>query len=136
MEKLKEQKEKGVGVLIVSISTARIPDAQSGDSRPSDIEQLLRDYGRAREEARTEIARARERLRERTEQEKRRLQQQVVSQEAKVQFLGKYNYLGFIVALYIYERGRQPSLFCREFGENAKVSFSFFVILNPHWQCL
>lgn len=50
----------------------------------TDIEQLLRDYGRAREEARTEIAKARERLRERTEQEKRRLQQQAVSQEAEV----------------------------------------------------
>lgn len=54
--------------------------------RPSDIEQLLRDYGRAREEARTEIAKARERLRERTEQEKRRLQQQAACQEAKVGF--------------------------------------------------
>lgn len=50
----------------------------------TDIEQLLRDYRRAREEARTEIAKARERLRERTEQEKRRLQQQAVSQEAEV----------------------------------------------------
>ncbi|KAM9842900.1 stAR-related lipid transfer protein 9 [Aulostomus maculatus] len=50
---------------------------------PSDIEQLLRDYGRAREEARTEIAKARERLRERTEQEKRRLQQQALSQDVK-----------------------------------------------------
>ncbi|XP_028994325.1 stAR-related lipid transfer protein 9 isoform X2 [Betta splendens] len=50
---------------------------------PSDIEQLLRDYSRAREEARTEIAKARERLRERTEQERRRLQQQNLSQEVK-----------------------------------------------------
>lgn len=67
---------------------ARIPDAQRGDAqRPCDIEQLLRDYSRAREEARTEIARARERLRERTEQEKRRLQQQLVCREAKVQLL-------------------------------------------------
>ena len=51
---------------------------------PSEIEQLLRDYGRAREEARTEIAKARDRLRERTEQEKRRLQQQALSQVVKV----------------------------------------------------
>uniref|UniRef100_G3PAT3 START domain-containing protein n=1 Tax=Gasterosteus aculeatus TaxID=69293 RepID=G3PAT3_GASAC len=43
----------------------------------------LRDYGRAREEARTEIAKARERLRERTEQEKKRLQQQALFQEVR-----------------------------------------------------
>lgn len=65
----------------------RIPDPPRGEGQcPSDIEQLLRDYGRAREEARTEIAKARERLRERTEQEKRRLQQQALAQEAKVSF--------------------------------------------------
>ncbi|XP_058470939.1 stAR-related lipid transfer protein 9 isoform X2 [Solea solea] len=66
------------------IDITRIPDPPKGESQyPSDIEQLLRDYGRAREEAMTEIARARERLRERTEQEKRRLQQQAATQEAK-----------------------------------------------------
>ncbi|XP_035529303.1 stAR-related lipid transfer protein 9 isoform X1 [Morone saxatilis] len=66
------------------IDSTRIPDPPRGEGQcPSDIEQLLRDYGRAREEARTEIAKARERLRERTEQEKRRLQQQAVSQEVK-----------------------------------------------------
>lgn len=65
----------------------RVPDPPRGEGQyPSDIEQLLRDYGRAREEARTEIAKARERLRERTEQEKRRLQQQALSQEVKVSF--------------------------------------------------
>ncbi|XP_060938499.1 stAR-related lipid transfer protein 9 isoform X2 [Limanda limanda] len=64
--------------------STRTPNPPRGEGQcPSDIEQLLRDYGRAREEARTEIARARERLRERTEQEKRRLQQQASSQEAK-----------------------------------------------------
>lgn len=64
--------------------SSRIPDSPRGEGQcPSDIEQLLRDYGRAREEARTEIAKARERLRERTEQEKRRLQQQSLSQETK-----------------------------------------------------
>lgn len=63
---------------------SRVPDPpRAGGQCPSDIEQLLRDYGRAREEARTEIAKARERLRERTEQEKRRLQQQAASREAK-----------------------------------------------------
>lgn len=86
-------------VSTVSVSSARIPDGQRGDGqRSSDIEQLLRDYGRAREEARTEIARARERLRERTEQEKRRLQQQVTSQEAKVHLSEKYNSLHLKVA--------------------------------------
>ncbi|KAM9433425.1 uncharacterized protein stard9 isoform 2-T2 [Salvelinus alpinus] len=63
---------------------SRIPDPPRGEGHcPSEIEQLLRDYGRAREEARTEIAHARERLRERTEQEKRRLQQQALSQVVK-----------------------------------------------------
>ncbi|XP_070834692.1 uncharacterized protein stard9 [Chaetodon trifascialis] len=66
------------------IDSTRIPDPPRGeDQYPSDIEQLLRDYGRAREEARTEIAKARERLRERTEQEKRRLQQQALSQDIR-----------------------------------------------------
>ncbi|XP_023286528.1 stAR-related lipid transfer protein 9 [Seriola lalandi dorsalis] len=66
------------------IESTRIPNPPRGEGQyPSDIEQLLRDYGRAREEARTEIAKARERLRERTEHEKRRLQQQALSQEVK-----------------------------------------------------
>lgn len=66
------------------VDSTRIPDPPRGEGHyPSEIEQLLRDYGRAREEARTEIARARERLRERTEQEKRRLQQQTLSQVVK-----------------------------------------------------
>ncbi|XP_026152404.1 stAR-related lipid transfer protein 9 isoform X2 [Mastacembelus armatus] len=64
------------------IDSTRKPSLPRGEAQcPSDIEQLLRDYSRAREEARTEIAKARERLRERTEQEKRRLQQQTLSQE-------------------------------------------------------
>ncbi|XP_074547806.1 uncharacterized protein stard9 isoform X3 [Halichoeres trimaculatus] len=64
--------------------SVRATDPPRGDAQcPADIEQLLRDYGRAREEARTEIAKARERLRERTEQEKRRLQQQALSQEVQ-----------------------------------------------------
>ncbi|XP_060918336.1 stAR-related lipid transfer protein 9 [Labrus mixtus] len=64
--------------------STRTRDPSRGEGQcPSDIEQLLRDYGRAREEAMTEIAKARERLRERTEQEKKRLQQQALSQEVK-----------------------------------------------------
>ncbi|XP_051647920.1 stAR-related lipid transfer protein 9 isoform X1 [Manacus candei] len=47
---------------------------------PSDIELLLRDYQRAREETKTEIARARDKLRERAEQEKRRIREQIFSQ--------------------------------------------------------
>ncbi len=63
----------------------RVPDPPRKEGQcPSDIELLLRDYSRAREEARAEIARARDRLRERTEQEKRRLQQQALSQAVKV----------------------------------------------------
>ncbi|NXQ29934.1 STAR9 protein, partial [Alaudala cheleensis] len=50
---------------------------------PSDIELLLRDYQRAREETKTEIARARDKLRERAEQEKRRIREQIVSQLQK-----------------------------------------------------
>ncbi|XP_068194414.1 uncharacterized protein stard9 isoform X2 [Antennarius striatus] len=66
-------------------TTSRVPDAPpgGGGQYPSDIEQLLRDYSRAREEAMTEIAKARERLRERTEQERRRLQQQEVKDDPK-----------------------------------------------------
>ncbi|XP_028292997.1 stAR-related lipid transfer protein 9-like [Gouania willdenowi] len=54
--------------------SSKIPEPPKDAHYPSDIEQLLRDYGRAREEAQTEIAKARDRLRERTEMEKRRLQ--------------------------------------------------------------
>ncbi|XP_045142386.1 stAR-related lipid transfer protein 9 [Echinops telfairi] len=62
---------------------------------PSDIELLLRDYQRAREEAQVEIARARARLREQTEQEKLRIQQQIVSkllrEEEKLHTLASYS---------------------------------------------
>ncbi|KAM7108664.1 stAR-related lipid transfer protein 9 [Ciconia maguari] len=50
---------------------------------PSDVELLLRDYQRAREETKTEIARARDKLRERAEQEKRRIREQIFSQLQK-----------------------------------------------------
>ncbi|KAI4873319.1 hypothetical protein NFI96_029067, partial [Prochilodus magdalenae] len=66
------------------VQMSRVPDPPRREGQcPSDIELLLRDYSRAREEARTEIARARERLRERTEQEKRRLQQRALAQAVK-----------------------------------------------------
>ncbi|NXS28840.1 STAR9 protein, partial [Pomatostomus ruficeps] len=50
---------------------------------PSDIELLLQDYQKAREETKTEIARARDKLRERAEQEKRRIREQIFSQLQK-----------------------------------------------------
>lgn len=63
----------------------RVPDPPRREGQyPTDIELLLRDYSRAREEAKTEIARVRVRLRERTEQEKRRLEQQALTQSVKV----------------------------------------------------
>ncbi|KAI7804418.1 uncharacterized protein stard9 isoform X2 [Triplophysa rosa] len=66
------------------VETSRVPDPPRREGQcPSDIEILLRDYSRAREEARAEIACARHRLRERTEQEKRRLQQQALLQAVK-----------------------------------------------------
>ncbi|XP_071238834.1 stAR-related lipid transfer protein 9-like [Salvelinus alpinus] len=66
------------------VASRMIPDPPRGEGEYlPEIEHLLRDYGRAREEAMTEISRARERLRERTEQEKRRLQQQTLSQMVK-----------------------------------------------------
>ncbi|KAF3700982.1 StAR-related lipid transfer protein 9 START domain-containing protein 9 [Channa argus] len=66
------------------IDSNRIQKSPRGGSQyPSDIEQLLRDYSRARVEARLEIAKARERLRERTEQEKKRLQQQEVKDDLR-----------------------------------------------------
>lgn len=57
---------------------------RSSIQHPSDIELLLQDYQRAREETKTEIARARDKLRERAEQEKRRIREQIFSQLQKV----------------------------------------------------
>ncbi|XP_053488194.1 stAR-related lipid transfer protein 9-like [Ictalurus furcatus] len=66
------------------VEMSRVPDPPRREGQyPTDIELLLRDYSRAREEAKTEIARARVRLRERTEQEKRRLEQQALTQSVK-----------------------------------------------------
>ncbi|XP_010082293.1 PREDICTED: stAR-related lipid transfer protein 9, partial [Pterocles gutturalis] len=56
---------------------------RSSIQHPSDIELLLRDYQRAREETKSEIARARDKLRERAEQEKRRIREQIFSQLQK-----------------------------------------------------
>ncbi|NWH78055.1 STAR9 protein, partial [Piaya cayana] len=56
---------------------------RSSIQHPSDIELLLRDYQRAREETKSEIARARDKLRERAEQEKRRIWEQIFSQLQK-----------------------------------------------------
>ncbi|NXI40167.1 STAR9 protein, partial [Galbula dea] len=56
---------------------------RSSIQHPSDIELLLRDYQRAREETKSEIARARDKLRERAEQEKRRIREQMFSQLQK-----------------------------------------------------
>ncbi|KAM5340990.1 stAR-related lipid transfer protein 9 [Glossophaga mutica] len=63
------------------VETTRSPGSASRSAHPpSDIELMLREYQRAREEAKVEIARARDRLRERTEQEKLRIRQQIISQ--------------------------------------------------------
>ncbi|XP_060227990.1 stAR-related lipid transfer protein 9 isoform X3 [Meriones unguiculatus] len=66
------------------VETTRIPQPASRPARfPSDIDLMLRDYHRAREKAKVEIAQARDRLRERTEQEKMRIRQQIISQLLK-----------------------------------------------------
>ncbi|XP_015206425.2 stAR-related lipid transfer protein 9 isoform X1 [Lepisosteus oculatus] len=68
------------------VDSTRVPQPKRLMAQcPSEIELLLRDYGKAREEAKTEIARARDRLRKRTEQEKKRLQQQALSQILRAQ---------------------------------------------------
>ncbi|XP_008583470.1 PREDICTED: stAR-related lipid transfer protein 9 [Galeopterus variegatus] len=61
------------------VETTRSQESRSARP-PSGIELMLRDYQRAREEAKVEIARARDRLQERTEQEKLRIRQQIISQ--------------------------------------------------------
>ncbi|KAE8587229.1 hypothetical protein XENTR_v10021901 [Xenopus tropicalis] len=55
---------------------------------PSEIELMLKDYQKAREEAKSEIARARDKLRERAELEKKRLQQScLIKEETKLKSL-------------------------------------------------
>nr|XP_030131342.3 stAR-related lipid transfer protein 9 [Taeniopygia guttata] len=67
---------------VVENTRAQEPKRRSVQ-HPSDIELLLQDYQRAREETKTEIARARDKLRERAEQEKRRIREQIFSQLQK-----------------------------------------------------
>ncbi|XP_053553769.1 stAR-related lipid transfer protein 9 isoform X2 [Bombina bombina] len=58
------------------VDNTRIQEPKRRASQcPSEIELMLKDYQKAREEAKTEIARARDKLRERAELEKKRLQQ-------------------------------------------------------------
>uniref|UniRef100_A0A8C6IBA0 StAR-related lipid transfer protein 9 n=1 Tax=Mus spicilegus TaxID=10103 RepID=A0A8C6IBA0_MUSSI len=80
------------------VDTTRIPEPAPGLARPpSDIELMLQEYRRAREEAKVEIAQARDRLKERTEQEKMRIRQQIISQllkeEEKLQTLANFSSL-------------------------------------------
>ncbi|XP_071414424.1 stAR-related lipid transfer protein 9 [Pithys albifrons albifrons] len=65
------------------VENTRLQEPKRSVQCPSDIELLLRDYQRAREETKSEIARARDKLRERAEQEKRRIREQVLSQLQK-----------------------------------------------------
>ncbi|NWS10439.1 STAR9 protein, partial [Pachyramphus minor] len=62
------------------VENTRVQEPRRSIQHPSDIELLLQDYQRAREETKTEIARARNKLRERAEQEKRRIREQIFSQ--------------------------------------------------------
>ncbi|XP_029426116.1 stAR-related lipid transfer protein 9 isoform X2 [Nannospalax galili] len=74
------------------VETTRSPEPASRSAYlSSDIELMLRDYERAREEAKVEISQAQDRLRKQTEQEKLRIHQQIISQllreEEKLQTL-------------------------------------------------
>ncbi|XP_063174368.1 stAR-related lipid transfer protein 9 [Candoia aspera] len=65
------------------VENTRVQEPKNRIQHPSEIGQLLRDYQKAREETKTEIARARDKLRERAEQEKRRIREQIYSQLQK-----------------------------------------------------
>ncbi|NXF07268.1 STAR9 protein, partial [Smithornis capensis] len=65
------------------VENTRVQEPKRSIQHPSDIELLLQDYQRAREETKTEIARARDKLRQRAEQEKRRIREQIFSQLQK-----------------------------------------------------
>ncbi|KAK9409753.1 stAR-related lipid transfer protein 9 [Crotalus adamanteus] len=65
------------------VENTRVQEPKIRIQRPSEIEQLLREYQRAQEETKTEIARARDKLRERAEQEKKRIREQIYSQLQK-----------------------------------------------------
>ncbi|KAG8560934.1 hypothetical protein GDO81_015186 [Engystomops pustulosus] len=63
------------------VDHTRIQVPKSRSQCPSEIEVMLKDYQKAREEAKTEIAKARDKLRERAEMERRRLQQGSLSKD-------------------------------------------------------
>ncbi|XP_066464445.1 stAR-related lipid transfer protein 9 isoform X2 [Eleutherodactylus coqui] len=64
------------------VDNTRIQEPKSRTQQcPSEIEVMLKDYQKAREEAKTEIAKARDKLRERAEMERRRLQHGSLSTE-------------------------------------------------------
>uniref|UniRef100_A0A8C6YBG7 Kinesin motor domain-containing protein n=1 Tax=Naja naja TaxID=35670 RepID=A0A8C6YBG7_NAJNA len=65
------------------VENTRVQEPKIRIQHPSEIEQLLREYQRAQEETKTEIARARDKLRERAEQEKKRIREQIYSQLQK-----------------------------------------------------
>ncbi|XP_059505352.1 uncharacterized protein stard9 [Stegostoma tigrinum] len=66
------------------VESTRTQTAVKGrEESTSEIEHLLKDYQKAREEAKVEIAKARDKLRARTELEKYRLQQQTIMQLLK-----------------------------------------------------
>uniref|UniRef100_A0A670Y6C4 Kinesin motor domain-containing protein n=1 Tax=Pseudonaja textilis TaxID=8673 RepID=A0A670Y6C4_PSETE len=65
------------------VQNTRVHEPKIRIQHPSEIEQLLREYQRAQEETKTEIARARDKLRERAEQEKKRIREQIYSQLQK-----------------------------------------------------
>ncbi|XP_058017976.1 stAR-related lipid transfer protein 9 isoform X1 [Ahaetulla prasina] len=65
------------------VENTRVQEPKIRIQHPSEIEQLLREYQKAQEETKTEIARARDKLRERAEQEKKRIREQIYSQLQK-----------------------------------------------------
>ncbi|CAH2328525.1 stAR-related lipid transfer 9 [Pelobates cultripes] len=69
------------------VDTTRIQQPKRIHKCPSEIEIMLKDYQKAREEAKTEIARARDKLRERAEQEKRRVHNSQPKDDMKLKTL-------------------------------------------------
>ncbi|XP_041429222.1 stAR-related lipid transfer protein 9 isoform X2 [Xenopus laevis] len=64
------------------VDHTRFQEPKKGPTQcPSEIELMLKDYQKAREEAKSEIARARDKLRERAELERKRLQQSCLIKE-------------------------------------------------------
>ncbi|XP_013918696.1 PREDICTED: stAR-related lipid transfer protein 9 isoform X2 [Thamnophis sirtalis] len=65
------------------VENTRVQEPKIRIRHPSEIEQLLREYQKAQEETKTEIARARDKLRERAELEKKRIREQIYAQLQK-----------------------------------------------------